>query len=119
MAARRRIGGDGIDDLPSRVRSTLARWTGDRPPSTTEVAMVLGVSARTLQRRLRESGTSYRGLLGEALRARAERMLLDPGIDVAEVAARLGFTDASNFCRAFRRWTGTSPGEFRGSRRFR
>jgi len=115
MHARRRIGNGDVGDLRSRVRAILGSHVGGRPPTASEVAGELRMSARTMQRRLQELGTSYRRLLEAAHRERAERALRDRSTSVADVAARLGFTEPANFCRAFRRWTGKSPGAFRRS----
>lgn len=77
------------------------------------LARALGVSTRTLERKLRAEGTSYRRLVDEARRARAERLLGRADLSMAEVAAHVGYSDVANFTRAFRRWTGTTPGAFR------
>lgn len=81
------------------------------------VARRLNVSARTLQRRLVEGGTTFREV-SEAVRARlAEGYLADPSVSIAEVTFLLGFSEESAFTRAFRRWTGESPGQWRRRRR--
>lgn len=77
------------------------------------VARKLGVPTRTLQRRLRAAGTSWTRLLAETRRRTAEELLRDPGLTVEEVAVLLGYADASVFHRAFRRWTGSTPGAWR------
>jgi AraC-like DNA-binding protein len=77
------------------------------------VARRLDTSPRTLQRRLAASGTSWRELL-EGLRQEAARAYLhDPALSVDDVAVLLGYAEASTFHRAFRRWTGLSPGAWR------
>jgi AraC-like DNA-binding protein len=73
----------------------------------------LGLSARTLQRKLQEEGTSYQELLEETQRTLAEFYLQKPEIAICEVSYLLGFAQPSAFHRAFRRWTGLTPGEFR------
>lgn len=73
----------------------------------------LGVSSRTLQRKLREEGTSYQELLEETQRSLAEFYLRKPEIAICEVSYLLGFSQASAFHRAFRRWTGMTVKEFR------
>ena len=77
------------------------------------VAERLGMSARTLQRKLHASGTSHQELLDEMRRDLAVRYLREPGMAVCEVAYLLGFSESSAFHRAFKRWTGTTPSEFR------
>lgn len=80
--------------------------------SVASLARRLRVSARTLQRRLAEEHTSVRELADEARRARAI-LLLEAGRPISEVAENVGFTEPSAFHRAFRRWTGKTPEEFR------
>jgi AraC-like DNA-binding protein len=81
--------------------------------SVRSAAALLGVSSRTLTRRLGGEGTSFQSLLDESRKARAVHLLNDPALTVAEVAYTLGYEDAANFGRAFRRWFGRSPGQFR------
>ena len=109
-------GADRTQELPARVRAVLLAWLGDGRPSEAQVAELLDVSRRSLQRRLRSHGTCYRELLEATLQMLAERDLADPSLSVADVALRLGFSDPANFSRAFRRWTGRSPQAFRPSR---
>lgn len=77
------------------------------------VAEQLGMSARTLQRKLRTFGTSHQELLDEMRKDLAMRYLHEPEMAVCEVAYLLGFSESSAFHRAFKRWTGTTPSEFR------
>lgn len=84
--------------------------------SQQEVARALGLSPRTLKRRLAEQGSSYSALLEELAFARAELLLAVPTLSVAEVAARVGYTDAANFSRAFKRWSGLTPQSYRKSK---
>jgi len=82
--------------------------------SADEVARKLNVSVRTLQRRLVASGSTFRKVI-DAVRAKlAEGYLADPAVSMSEVAFLLGFSEQSAFNRAFRRWTGESPGRWRG-----
>jgi len=81
--------------------------------SLRSAAALLGVSSRTLTRRLGGEGTSFQTLLDESRKARAVLLLNDPALTVAEVAYTLGYEDAANFGRAFRRWFGKSPGQYR------
>jgi AraC-like DNA-binding protein len=73
------------------------------------VAGALGMSERSLHRRLRELGQSYQVVVDVFRREEAERLLLDGRIDMTEIASRLGFADQSAFSRAFRRWTQMAP----------
>lgn len=98
--------------LVGRVRTLLPR--GDRGfRSLDEVAKVIHVSPRTLKRQLAARGTSYSSLLDELRRERATMLVRAGELTVDEVAFRLGYSDAANFIRAFRRWTGMTPKAFR------
>jgi len=84
--------------------------------SVAAVAKALHVSVRTLQRKLKEVGTTFREV-SEAVTAHlALKRLADPRVSIAEVAFLLGFSDTSSFNRAFRRWTGEPPGRWRRRR---
>jgi AraC-like DNA-binding protein len=107
-AGARRL--DGGSFVPARVEQMLTA-DGDRGVRTT--ARALGMSRRTLARRLRESGASYRGLRETHLRAEAERLLGERVLSVADVAYALGYEDPANFGRACRRWFGMAPGAYR------
>ena len=103
------------DVLTARVRTVLAA-SSDQLPTLEEVADTLHVSTRTLKRRLQEEGRNFRALVDHVLCERATQMLQEEGLSVSEVAFRLGYNDVSNFSRAFRRWTGQSPSDFRRER---
>jgi AraC-like DNA-binding protein len=94
----------------SRVRKILER--GDRA-SAEEVARRLAVSPQHLRRLLREDGTSFRQIREDILRDAAITSLVRGAETVDELSDRLGFSEASAFRRAFRRWTGSSPGSYR------
>lgn len=110
--------------LEERVRALPAAGTAGRArdlllrgvapdPRVESLARRLHMSARTLQRRLADEGTSVRELADEARRARAIPLLAG-GASIAEVAHLLGFAEPSAFHRAFRRWTGRTPESYRG-----
>ena len=82
-----------------------------------EIADATGMSARTLQRRLTDNGLKFHDLLNQAKFDHAKEMLLANQTSIAEVADSLGYSDAAHFTRAFRRWSGISPTEFRKKRR--
>jgi AraC-like DNA-binding protein len=73
------------------------------------------MSRRTLQRRLADRGTSYAGVLDGTRRDLAVRYLRDPALQISEVAYLLGFGEAGSFNRAFKRWTGQTPTDFRAA----
>ena len=85
--------------------------------SAPDVARALHVSVRTLQRKLVATGTTFREVSDTVRGQLAEGYLSDPGVSIAEVAFLLGFSDQSSFNRAFRRWTGETPGRWRRMRK--
>ena len=101
------------DGLIERLRMILKDELNGGDASLESVARQLSLSERTLQRRLRALGTSHQELLDQMRRDLAMRYLREPEMAVCEVAYLLGFSESSAFHRAFKRWTGTSPNEFR------
>jgi AraC-like DNA-binding protein len=99
--------------LRAQVSRLLGRQLSGGAPDIEWVAAQLHMSPRSLQRRLRDAGTSFQELLDSLRRDLALRYLAQ-GLAVAEVAFLIGFTEASNFHRAFKRWTGMTPAEARG-----
>ena len=93
------------------VRSKLFRESGGFP-SLPVVAAELDVHPRTLRRHLSDEGTSFRALLNEARSALAVDLLCNVGLTVDEVSKRLGYTDTSTFCHAFKRWHGVPPSAY-------
>jgi AraC-like DNA-binding protein len=110
---------DLLDDLKSRIgvageiRALLLRDITN-PPTLAAVAKLLEVSDRSLRRQLREQGISFRGLLDELRMQLALKYLRTTRLANEDIALALGFSDAANFRRAFRRWTNKSPSEIRG-----
>ncbi len=100
-------------DFSVSVRQAVRTLLLDGYPDVRLTAGAIGMSVRTLQRRLAESGLSYSRLIEEERFRTAVRLLADPSIKVTRVAIELGYTDLANFTHAFRRWTGVSPSEFR------
>ena len=83
-------------------------------PALSEIARGLAMSGRTLQRRLTEAGHSFQSLVDESRRRLALRLLRqEPDVTLTEAAFMTGFSDQSAFTRAFKRWTGKTPGAFR------
>ncbi|HZP13085.1 MAG TPA: AraC family transcriptional regulator ligand-binding domain-containing protein [Nevskiaceae bacterium] len=80
------------------------------------VAAEIGLHPRTLQRRLRETGSQYAELQGRVRYRLAMRYLEDPHADIEDISERLGFSDRRSFTRAFRRWSGVTPSAFRARR---
>lgn len=79
----------------------------------TGVAKRLHLSSRTLKRRLADHGTTFSAIRDEDRRQRALLLLADRSLSIGEVATQLGYTELPNFTRAFRRWTGETPAEYR------
>lgn len=80
-----------------------------------DVANVLLVSTRSLRRKLEQENTSFRAIVDEERRQIALQLLTCSTMKLDELAMHLGYTDAASFTRAFRRWVGCSPGEYRKS----
>jgi AraC-like DNA-binding protein len=100
------------DSTADRVRATIADELASGDPTAEHVSEALGMSPRTLRRRLKDEGTSHQQLLDGVRKELARSYLAEGKLGVAEVAFLLGFSDPSAFHKAFRRWTGRSPGEW-------
>lgn len=101
------------DSLVDQVRSIIASELRGGDPSLERVADELRLTPRTLQRKLQELGTSHNELLDDMRRQLAMRYLREREMAICEVAYLLGFSESSSFHRAFKRWTGATPKEFR------
>jgi AraC-like DNA-binding protein len=107
---QRGVGASFTDRVAKLVASSLPG-----PTNIDEIARALSMSPRTLQRRLEHESTSFSDVL-DAARLRASRgVLADPRVTLTEAAYRLGFADLATFTRAFKRWTGMPPGQWRRS----
>lgn len=103
-------------DALGRVRQVLATaltQPAGGVPTLEQVAAQLRCSSRTVIRRLRATGTTYQAETEHALKSHATRLLADHGNRVQDVAARLGYADAASFRKAFRRWFGSTPADWR------
>jgi len=101
------------DDLPEQVRSVLRTALMTRHGSADQVAALLSMHSRTLNRRLRAFDTNFQALVDEGRFEIARQMLEDSALDVSQIALALDYADASAFTRAFRRWSGTTPARWR------
>ena len=99
--------------LDHRVRIQISQSLSSGGPTVSQIAGRLGMSARTLQRRLGEQGCSFQSLVDEARRQLAERLLQQSEYSLAAVAFLTGFSEQSAFTRAFRRWAGQTPRSYR------
>ncbi len=99
----------------SCVRAFLARELRGGAPTARAAARALGTSDRTLTRRLAAEGTTFPALLDEVRREAALALLRRQDVTLAEIAFLLGFSEPRAFHRAFRRWTGRTPGQVRAA----
>jgi AraC-like DNA-binding protein len=96
-----------------RVERQLEPLLATGTVSVGQLACELGCSRQTLYRRLKAEGITFVEVLDQLRRRLALRLVRDEGLSVKETAYRLGFSDSAAFSRAFKRWTGTSPGAMR------
>lgn len=99
----------------TQVAAVLTRRLKGEVPPLKAIARELAMSARTLQRALQQDGTSFQRLVDDVRRELAIRHLSDPRASASQVGFLLGFSEPSTFHRAFRRWTGTTPGAYRSA----
>ncbi|MEO0489147.1 MAG: helix-turn-helix transcriptional regulator [Cyanobacteria bacterium J06659_2] len=95
------------------IHNTIARKAEFYQYSAEGIAQDMNMSLRSLQRLASDHGFTVRQLLENARKARARQLLSDPTLSVEAIATQLGYSDARAFRRAFKRWTGQSPAEFR------
>lgn len=107
------IAGLPADDFLDLVRRDLTEHLHEAALNVAQTAKRLGMSQRTLQRRLQDAGRSFQDLFDDVRRELALRHLAAGNLTICEVASRVGFTDLRAFYRAFKRWTGTAPGQYR------
>jgi AraC-like DNA-binding protein len=109
----------GAGDLPTQLRRVLRRMLiGGAGPGETSVAHVsrlLAIHRRTLNRQLRNHGTSLKALIAITRYEIARQMLRDTQLPIIDIAAALDYADAAAFSRAFRRWSGVSPKAWRAN----
>lgn len=96
-------------NLPRRVHAFIVAELPKRPLSKEIVASHFAMSVKTLQNKLVRSGTNYQKLLDQARHDLADMYLSFSEVTLAQIADMLGYSDASNFCRAYKRWTGDVP----------
>ncbi len=103
----------GMQDIALQIRTWLLRSLSTGKISEADLARALHMSPRSLQRKLQEEGLTFKGLLDEMRRELAIQYVRDSRLPLIEITYLLGFSDSSNFSRAFRRWTGISPNAYR------
>jgi AraC-like DNA-binding protein len=101
------------ETMRHRVRAAVWSLLGDGPPSLKHVAAALDMPARTLQRRLSAEGTSLHREIDEIRKTMATAVLRDHSMAIVDVAFLLGYSEPSTFFRSFKRWTGSTPRQFR------
>ncbi|MFQ5643736.1 MAG: AraC family transcriptional regulator [Thiogranum sp.] len=101
------------ENVSMQVRSRLIELLPGGQPTQKDIASSLNLSVRNLQRRLRAEGASFKRLLDDTRKDLAAQYIQDSHRRIGEITYLLGFSEPSNFTRAFRRWTGVSPNEFR------
>ena len=102
----------GEDQLLASVQEIV--WSSvRRPPSLEAVAEQLGLASRTLRRRLQERGSSYQKILDSVREAQARDYLVNTELSIEQIAALVGFSEATTFRSTFKRWTGQSAAEIR------
>jgi AraC-like DNA-binding protein len=101
------------DTHSGRVREQLVQALQHGTPTAAQVAGALFMSVRSLHRGLESEGTTFRELLDQLRHERAIVLLSDARCSIADTAFLLGFAEISSFYRAFRRWTGKTPADFR------
>jgi AraC-like DNA-binding protein len=97
------------ETMRHQARAAIWSLLGDGPPSLGQVAALLRLPPRTLQRRLAAEGTSVRGQIEEIRKTMALAVLRERSVSIEDVAFLLGYAEPSAFFRAFRRWTGSTP----------
>ncbi len=101
----------------AKVRAAIAQLLREGEPRVGDIAQRLGMTPRTLQRRLQDEDLGFTALVDEARLDLARRYLADWSLSISEVSFALGYSEPSAFTRAFKRWSGSAPAEYRESSR--
>jgi AraC-like DNA-binding protein len=102
-----------VEDFLEQVRRQISAGLEGGAPEARDVARKLGLSQRSFERRLHNEGTTYREVVDAVRRELSLSYLREPRLRLMEISFLLGFAETSAFYRAFRRWTGTTPLEYR------
>jgi AraC-like DNA-binding protein len=103
------------DELLSRITRMIAAGMSSGVPSLAGVSDQLGFSQRTLQRRLKDQGIEFSSLVEDVRRELALAYVKDAVYSITEVSLLVGYAESGSFTRAFRRWTGQSPQQYRAT----
>lgn len=102
--------------ITMQVRSRIIEQLPDGRPRQELIAEALHMSLRSLQRRLQDEDTSFKELLNDTQQQLAMQYIGESNRSIGEITYLLGYSEPASFCRAFRRWTGKSPLQYRGYR---
>jgi AraC-like DNA-binding protein len=103
---------NGVHTVTQLTALHIEKTLGREPPSIESTAARLGMSPRTLRRRLAQAGTSFRHLLQQQRRLKIESVLKHGPVSLSTLAGWLSYSDAAVLSRAFKSWTGISPAHF-------
>ena len=101
------------NNITSQVKAKLLDMLPSGNFTEEDVIQSLHLSQRTLQRKLKDEGTTYKELLDETRKELAKEYVNDTSLSFSEITYLLGFSEQSNFTRAFKRWQGQSPSAYR------
>lgn len=101
------------ESLPARVQGLIAAALKDGEPAQDKIAQQLNLSLRQLQRKLKDEGSSFRQILDSTRQELACRYLREADYSISEITWLLGFSETSSFLRAFKRWQGSTPNQWR------
>lgn len=99
--------------LPAQIRTLISTDYGNQLPDFQEVCERLDMTPQTLRRRLKEANTSYQEIKDNLRKESAVYYLSKPELSIDEIALLMGFSEASSFHRAFKKWTGRTPSSYR------
>lgn len=103
-------------NIVDRVHAALVEQLPHGEPSQEKIAATLHMSLRNLQRKLADADSSYKAILNQTRQELAVSYMNDNQYSISEIAYLLGFADTSGFTRAFKRWTGLAPSDFRAQK---
>lgn len=101
------------EDIVAAVLKKIAEIMPNAEPSQEKVAAELGMSTRSLHRKLKEKGVNYKTILDDARKHLAFQLIQQPDLSITQISYQLGFYDSSSFSRSFKRWSGVSPSQRR------
>lgn len=100
------------EDIVSQIRASIIDCLPSGAPSQDQVASQVHMSTRSMQRKLKEKGTSFKAIVEEIRQELAETYLKETHRSVGEITYLLGFSEPSNFSRSFKKWTGITPADY-------